>query len=543
MKIFPSILILFFLLFFIPLKSHSQTSRLDSYDVLGYEIELDLYNCFIKPYPFTFTASEVISVKAQSRISSIELDAVNTSLDIESVSMNGKYFNQNGNILTVELDKNYDKDEEFNVQIFYSHKNHYDSSFIVRGGIVYTDCEPIGARKWFPCNDRPDDKALLSLTAKVPDSVIFASNGMLADSSVSNDTLTYKWISTKPVTTYLAAFIGKANFNLDVISWKNPETFEDIPLRYYWQRGETVFNIRNIKNKTPEMLDFFSKLYCPYPYEKLGFATTNRDFQWGGMENQTIITLCPDCWTEDLACHEIVHHWFGNMISPETWSDIWLNEGFATYNEALWKEHKEGYSGYMKNVLYEASIYLSQNPGAPIYNKDWSAEVPADSYLFNQYLVYSKSGCVIHMLRYVLGDSVFFNSLKLYTNNPDFKYGNISTEKFVNFMNEVTNTDLTWFFDQWLKQPNHPVYQTNYSIDEVETGKWKLDYTINQIQTNSGFFKMPVELKVIFKNGTTIIEKVDNEHNVQKYTFEYTSEPVKVSFDPNKQIVLKEVKN
>lgn len=530
------------LVLIIPLQSKSQVSRLDYYDVLRYDIDINLYNCFIKPFPRSFTASEIISIKAQTQISSIDLDAVNTSLIIDSVSMNGNSFIQKGNVLTVDLDKNYDKDEEFNVQIFYRHKDYYDSSFIVRDGIVYTDCEPIGARKWFPCNDRPDDKALLSVTARVPDSVVFASNGIMTDSTVSNDTLTYKWISINPIATYLVAIIGKTNFNLDTDTWKSPVSFENIPLGYYWQRGETVFNIRNFKKNVPLMLDFFSKIYCDYPFERLAFATTNRDYRWGGMENQTIVTLCPDCWTENLACHEIAHMWFGDMITPETWSDIWLNEGFATYNEALWDEHLEGYSAYKKNVLYEAAVYLSRNPGSPIYNKEWSADVPEDTFLFNQYTIYSKSGCVIHMLRYVLGDSAFFNFLKLYTNNPDFKYGNISTEKFVSYINEVTNTDLTWFFDQWLKQPNHPVYQTNYSIDEAD-GKWKLDYTINQIQTNTGFFKMPVELKVVFKNGTTVIEKVDNEHNVQKFTFEYTSEPVRVSFDPNKQIVLKEVRN
>ncbi|HMS66388.1 MAG TPA: M1 family metallopeptidase [Ignavibacteria bacterium] len=534
---------LLFLVFSIPFHIQSQVSKNNLFNVLGYELDLNLYNCFIKPYPSSFSASEIVSIRAESQISRINLDAVNTSLIIDSVSVNGSSFSHYGNILTIELDRMYDSSEVFNIGIFYRHKDHYDSSFIVRDGIVYTDCEPIGARKWFPCNDRPDDKTLLSITAKVPVNVIFTANGIMTDSLVSNDTLTYKWISTKPIATYLVAIIGKTNFNLEIFNWKSSETNSEMQLRYYWQRGETLFNIRNIKTNVPYMLDYFSKIYCDYPFEKLAIATTNRDFRWGGMENQTLITLCPDCWTEDLVCHEIVHQWFGDMITPMAWADIWLNEGFATFNEAIWAENKVGYAEYKRVILNEASKYLSRNPGRAIYEKDWSVNIPPDSLLFNDILVYSKAGCMIHMLRYVIGDAGFFSLMKQYTNDPDFKYGNISTEGFIEYVNKVTGTDLTWFFDQWLMQPNHPVYQLNYSIVEIQNGKWKLDYTINQIQTKTGFFKMPVELKVIFKSGKEVMEKVENTYNVQKFSFEYSEEPLRVSFDPNKQIVLKEVKN
>ena len=259
------------------------------------------------------------------------------------------------------------------------------------------------------------------------------------------------------------------------------------------------------------------------------------------MENQTLITLCPDCWLEDLACHEIAHHWFGDLITPYSWSDIWLNEGFATYNEALWEEYNNGYSAYKKAVQKEVSRYMKFNPGREIYNPQWSSDVPVDSLLFNESLIYSKASCIIHQLRYILGDSVFFNSLNLYMNNPEFVYGNITTKSFVDFISSVSNQDLTWYFEEWLTHPNHPVYQNNYKTERSGNGKWKLTYTVNQIQQNTTFFRMPIELKIVFADGSNEIVKANNTYNLQMFTFEFDKEPVRVSFDPNDQIVLKEV--
>ena len=540
-KFSTGILASYLIVLLIPVLLFSQETKERTFNVLNYEINLDLYNCFIKPYPRSYSANELITFRAEKNIEEIRLNAENTSLIIDSVSRSGKSFTHSGNILTINLDRTYDSSEVSEVRIYFRHKDIIDSSFIVRDGIAYTDCEPIGARKWFPCNDVPSDKALTEINANVPAGVVFAATGYLADSAVSNDTLKYKWISTKPVATYLIAFAGKRNYNLDVTEWVRESDNEKIQLRYYWQRGETVYNLNNVKKKVPEMLDLFSKLYCEYPFEKLAFATTNRDFQWGGMENQTLITLCPDCWLEDLACHELAHQWFGDLITPYSWSDIWLNEGFATYNEALWEEYNNGYSAYKKAVQKEVSRYMKFNPGREIYNPQWSSDVPVDSLLFNESLIYSKASCIIHQLRYILGDSVFFNSLNLYMNNPEFVYGNITTKSFVDFISSVSNQDLTWYFEEWLTHPNHPVYQNNYKTERSGNGKWKLTYTVNQIQQNTTFFRMPIELKIVFADGSNEIVKANNTYNLQMFTFEFDKEPVRVSFDPNDQIVLKEV--
>ncbi|MDQ3194091.1 MAG: M1 family metallopeptidase [Bacteroidota bacterium] len=520
-------------------KVFSQSEN--TFNVLKYEIDIDLYNCFLNPFPHSFRGNVKITIVPVIQTGQINLNADNSSLRIDSVSSPGISFAHANDILSVNLDKLYEEGESFDISIYYNHNDVKDSAIYVRDGMMYTDCESAGARKWFPCKDIPGDKALLSLTAKVPLNVYLGSNGFLADSTVKGDTLSYQWISNYPIATYLITIAAKVKYNLDIITWRRANG-EDMEIRFYWQNGETNFNLTNIKNKVGKMLDLFSKLYGEYPFEKLAFATTNKDFPWGGMENQTLVTLCPDCWSEELICHEIIHQWFGDLITPMTWADIWLNEGFATFNEAIWIESQTGYPEYKNHIVKEAEKYLSRNPGWAIFEKSWDVSEPNDSILFNVDITYSKAGCLLHLLRYVLGDSVFFNSIDAYANSPDFKYGNISTSEFVNFISRVSGRNMEWFFDQWVYNPNHPVYQNNFIIDSEANGKWKINYTINQIQKNTGFFKMPVELKIYFINGTDTIVKVNNEHNFQFYTFEFDKEPRRVSFDPNNQIVLKEVK-
>lgn len=519
---------------------YSQEDR--SVNIIMYELNLDLFNCFTSPYLRTFDASEIISATAEKDVSQISLNAVNSSIQIDSIGGAGTSYVHNDNILTINLDRFYESGESFEIIIKYKHKNVKDSAFYVKEGMVFTDCEASGARKWFPCIDVPSDKAMFSLKAKVPAGVLLASNGLLTDSTITGDTALYKWVSDYPIATYLMVIAGKEKYNLDVINWKKPDG-KEIQIRFYWQKGETRFNLDNVKNKVTKMLDLFSKMYGDYPFEKLGFATLNREFIWGGMENQTMITLCPDCWTEDLICHELVHQWFGDLITPMTWADIWLNEGFATFNEAVWFGYQNGYKEYKKNILFNAEKYLRRNPGWAIYEKAWDVSSPNNEILFNEEISYSKAGCVLHLLRYVLGDSLFFSSINQYATFQNFMYGNISTKQFASFMSLATGINLDWFFDEWVYKPNHPVYQNNFHIDEASNGKWKVNYTINQIQKNAGFFKMPVEIKVTFANGKDTTIKVNNDYNLQMFTFEFKDEPKKVSFDPNNQIVLKEVIN
>jgi aminopeptidase N len=256
------------------------------------------------------------------------------------------------------------------------------------------------------------------------------------------------------------------------------------------------------------------------------------------MENQTLISLEPNSWNEDLVSHEFAHHWFGDMISPGTWADVWLNEGFATYCEALWDEYTGNYTAYKNTILLDASQYLYENPGWPIYDPHWAVTTPDVNTMFNVAITYDKGACVLHMLRYVLGDSLFFASIKGYaTDAINFRMKNAVTDDFVQKICDVSGQDLHWFFDEWVKGANHPVYQNTSSIDPAGH---KVDVTMNQTQTNAQFFTMPVELKFSFGSGQDTTVRVMNTANKQDFSFTFSKSITAVEFDPNNDIVLKE---
>lgn len=513
-----------------------------SFDVLNYTLDLNIYSCFLTPYPHSFSASEIITFRVDTALSSIRLNAVNSSLTIDSVRMAGSSFTHSANILTIQLDRAYAPGEIADVKVYYRHNNVADNVFYTGSGMVFTDCEPEGARKWYPCWDKPSDKATINLTAKVPGTVKLGSNGRLADTTRVADTLWYNWISRDPVATYLVVMSGKVGYNLDIVKWPSTENPGDtIPIFFYWNTGENQTSLNNIKTKIIPMTTRFSTLFGEHPFEKNGFATLNSQFPWGGMENQTLTSLCANCWSENLVSHEYGHQWFGDMITCGTWADIWLNEGFATYCEALWYEYTGGYNSYKSDINSDANSYISGNPGWPIYNPSWAVTTPDDNTLFNTAITYSKGACVLHMLRYTLGDSLFFATLKSYgTDTTNFRYKPAATVDFVDRVSLVAGQSMNWFFDQWVYQPNHPVYQNSYNITSLGAGSWMVGFKARQTQTNTVFFTMPIELKITFASRPDSTIRVMNTVNNQVFGFVFDAQPTSVTFDPGNNIVLKQ---
>lgn len=537
------ILYFLFILFYISSAYSIPTPR-HSYDVLNYKMNFDIYDCFKTPYPKTFKANNTITFRVDSTLNSIKLNAVNTSLTIDSVRLlSGTVLNftHTSNILTVPLDRTYNPNEIVNVKIYYRHNNVADNGFYVSNGMVFTDNPPEGARKWFPCWDKPSDKAIVDIMAKVPLSARLGSNGRLADSIVTGDTIYYHWLSRDPVATYLTALTGKVGYRQDIIYWhklSNPN--DSIPTLFYSNTGENFSAIKNIMNTA---LTFFSQKFGEYPFEKNGFATiqAGAGFMWGGMENQSLVSLAPNYWNEITVIHEFAHQWFGDLVTCGTWADVWLNEGFATFMEAIWKERSGGYSAYKNDILSKRNTYLNQNGGFPIYVPAWVNYTPSIDSLYHTGIIYDKGACVLHQLRYVLGDTVFFNMLYSYANDTvNFKYKNATTQEFNNKVNQVSGQNLDWFFTSWVYQPNHPVYSNNYSIGNIGNGNWKVDFQINQIQTNAGFFQIPIKLKFSFTSGADTTVKIMSSINNQLFTFNFTRQPTLVLFDPDNDVVLKE---
>lgn len=510
-------------------------NTIHSFDVLNYTLNIDLVNCFKSPFPNSFTADVKILFRIDSSLNQIVLDADNASLTIDSVRLNAISYLHSGNKLTIRLNRLYDPGELAEIQIFYKHADISDGAFYASGGFIFTDSEPEGARKWLPCYDKPSDKATTDITAKIPATGKLGSNGRLQDSIIIGSNIIYHWISRDPVATYLIVLTAKINYKLDIVNWTNPNTSEVIPIRFYYNSGEDPSYIKSIIGN---MTTFFSAKFGDHPFEKNGFATLNNEFAWGGMENQTLTSLCTNCWGESLIAHEYAHQWFGDMITCSTWADIFLNEGFATWAEAHWVENQHGYNAYKNEMSNNANTYFSGNPHWPISSPSWAVSTPDVNTLFNYAITYMKGSCVLHMLRYTLGDDVFFPALKVYATG--FKYKSATIEEFKNIMETESGQDLDWFFNEWIYKPDHPVYRNNYSINPEINGKWTVLFTAKQEEINFlPYFQMPVMLNISFKDGTDSIVKVFNSFNGQAFAFEFHKEPLLVTFDPNNDILLK----
>jgi aminopeptidase N len=509
-----------------------------SYNVLDYKIDFDIYSCFTNPYPDSFAAKEVITFRVDSALNRILLNAVNSSLIIDSVGLAGTGFIHANDTLAVQLNQVYVPGDTVAVKISYRHKNNFDHAFYSSGGYVFTDFPPEGARKVFPCWDRPSDKATTDLTVRVPLSARLGATGSLADSVISGDTLYYHWISQDSVATYLVTLTSKTAFNLQK-SWYRlySDPSDSIPVRFYYKTGE---NIGFISSLITPITDLFSQRFGDYPFEKIGFAALSSYFPWGGMENQTMVNLYPGGFgDEQLIAHEHSHQWFGDMITCGTWADIWLNEGFATFCQAHWIETADNYEIYKNLLASFAQSYINSNIPLPVYNADWAIHTPNINLLYSTPLEYHKPACVLHQLRYVLGDSVFFEVMHSYAADPAFRFGNAVTEDFIDKASEVSGQDLLWFFDEWIYRPYFPVYENTYEFIDLGGGLWKAKLVLNQIQTNTVFFTMPVEIKIGFIDSSDTLIRINNSSNNQLFEFSCSKEPVSLVFDPGNDILLK----
>lgn len=509
-----------------------------TFDVLKYTMNINLYNNFDAPYPHDFNSVVEVKFQVDSTLNSIVLDAVETSLQINSVGLAGTAFSHQNDLLEITLDKTYQAGDIVEVSIDYYHKNVNDGAFYAGGGFIFTDCEPEGARRWFPCWDKPSDKAALEVTAIVPSSVRLGSNGALIDSTFVGDSLYYNWKSDNPIATYIMVLTAKKNYNIDIYYWERPSDGAQIPFRFYYNNGE---NPTEMAEMSLEMSDWFSEAYGEYPFEKNGFATVSNEFTWGGMENQTLTSLCPNCWIEYLVAHEFAHQWFGDMISPGTWADLWLNEGFATWSEAYWYESYLGYNAYKNDIKGNANYYKNNNAGWPIYNPSWIEKTPAQDTLFAYSITYMKSSCILHQFRYIVGDSLFFEAINQYANDTtNFKYKSAVTEDFIDKMSEAVGEDMGWYFYPWLEQPNHPVYQNEYYFEEITPNKWDVYFQANQIQTNAPFFPMELSIFITFSDLTDTIVRFRNFENNEEFMFSFEKQPVYLAFDLSNDIVLKQ---
>ena len=387
---------------------------------------------------------------------------------------------------------------------------------------VWTLSEPYGSRDWWPCKDDPSDKAdSADIIIIVPNDQIAVSNGVLVDEEDMGDgRKKYHWSERYPICTYLVS-IASYPYTVwyDEYIGLNGDT---LPLEYYVYPDHYDLVYDNYL-LTKNMMEVFADKFGEYPFmgEKYGHAEFGRG---GGMEHQTITSL--GGYSQWLIAHELGHQWWGDLITCASFHHIWLNEGFARFSEALWEEAYNGEEAY-KNYWLSHSYY---GPGTVFVEEPNTA-----SQIFNGNLTYNKAGWVVHMLRGVMGDSLFFETLKSYGSNDSLAYSAATTEDFQLVCEDISGLDLEDFFQQWIYNDYYPRYALYWEMQD--TGE--LIVKIEQTQ-NWQYFHMPIDLQVILPNDTLLF-RVDNDGESQEYNLGVIAgEPYAIWLDPENWI-LKEV--
>jgi hypothetical protein len=287
----------------------------------------------------------------------------------------------------------------------------------------------------------------------------------------------------------------------------------------------------------PEMLEVYSDMFGMYPFveEKYGHAV----FPWGGaMEHQTCTSIgnVSTGW-ETIYAHELAHQWYGDLVTCHDWHHIWLNEGFATYSEALWMEafySKTAFHNYVNSTL--TSYNFNGIFVAPVYRYDIS-----DPWSIFSGTVYDKGMWVLHMLRHVIGDSLFFQMMHDYPNDPAFAFKDATTEQLRDFCEQMSGMELDWFFQQWIYEPYYPVYEWGFSHHQQGNQDY-LHVAVQQKQSTSGYghlYKMPIDLVIVYSDNTRDTLVVWDSLAVQYFDFPIAGTPHTVTFDPDNWILKK----
>ncbi len=500
------------------------TANQGFFDVKYYGLDLD----FDPVSQLVSGTVETRAVVTGDSISQVELN-FKDNMTVSAVTSGGaaSTFTHTSNLLTIDLDRTYYKYEAVAVTVTYSGDPSGDSfAFDSHNSkpMIWSLSEPFGARAWWPCKDIPSDKAdSTDMRFTVPEGMIAASNGLLVSETTDGGKTTFWWHESYPITTYLISIAAYEYTTYSDYYVYSPADSMEIQFYVF---PDHYGDVQTTYAKTKDMIAAFASMYGEYPFieEKYGHA----EFKWGGgMEHQTITSL--GSWGESLIAHELAHMWWGDMITCRNFSHIWLNEGFATYSEALWNEYEYGEAAYRQDMEY-AKYYGPGTIYVPETTDFWR--------IFHSGLSYNKGSWVLHMLRHVVGDSTFFDILQTYYADPSFKFGVADTEDFQAICESVSGMDLSDFFHQWIYEEYYPIYLYDWSYSE-SAGFYNIELTIEQLQSNT-VFKMPIDVTVTMSGGSDTTMVVVNTSASQSFMLTVENEPVSLELDRDDWI-LKEV--
>ncbi len=518
---------------------HRQTLEAQSaqdgrpYDALYYKLELT-----IQYDPNLLNGNVTARFESQQdSLTSVKLD-LDDALTVTDVGGQAQSFKHIEQELLLNLGRPLNEGERFEVTIAYNGKpqpsnaSYFSFDWMPDGSPhVWTLSEPYGAKYWWPCKDMPKDKAdSMDIIITVPDGQWAGSNGTLISDEMNMDgTRTFHWREQYPIATYLVSLaIGNYAHFQDYYKF----SASDSMLLDYYVYPQNEATAKEIFQEMHDYMDALQHYFGPYPFreEKYGHA----QFNWGGaMEHQTLSSIggVSSYWRY-VYVHELAHQWYGDAVTCGSWKDIWLNEGFASYSEALYAEWagfdghppgEEAYHAYMETQFYGSGGTIIIEDTTDIGN------------IFSR-IVYDKGSWVLHMLRGILGDDVFFEILKDYVSDERWSYGAVRTNDFKTICEEKSGRQLDYFFDQWLNFPYYPRYEYEWEVSNRTATEYQIEATIRQVQTYT-VYEMPIDLSFEFKERSDTTVSVWNNNRNQQFHISLPEEPVAMHFDPNDWIL------
>lgn len=554
-RIFPAA---FVAALFLTGTSAGQTVRPDfnrkqTYDVQHYRIKTSFDRA-----AKTVNGETTVAFKPMSaNFSTVEFDAVGLNLKTVVLDSTGAplKFRTVADKLVVTLDRPYGPNDTVAVRMVHTavrpKKGVYFVDPLVEGGTerrswqIWTQGEADEHRHWFPSFDFPSDKATSEQIITTEKGFTVIANGELVEKKENTDgTATWHYKMPVPHSSYLISFvIGKYS--------KVEEKYKDITLGYYVYPGTEAI-VPKAYGNTKEMMRIFEEITgVPYPYNKYD-QTIVGAFNFGGMENITATTMADTEIMaanvdflrgniEDLVSHELAHSWFGNLVTCRNWAELWLNESFATFMEAAYREKMYGRKDYLRMVAQDAEEFQAENATLLKNHGLFNLEANNVAALFDHAgVTYSKGGAVIHTLREQVGDANFWKAINTYLNRH--KFGSVETGDLKKVMEETSGQNLGWFFDQWVYGLGSPKLRV---VPVWNARTRTLTLTVTQTQPVarlvSPAFRMPMEVEFTIA-GESVIEPLEVTKRTQVYTYKLASRPTAIALDPNLKVPVKNVK-
>lgn len=504
-----------------------------NYDVTYHKLEFT-----VNPAVYNIAGKITTTYTALSNMATLTFDLSNT-LIVSSVKINNVSlaFTQNTNELIITLPATQLAGVQATVEVNYAGAPPQNGFFAFTSTthgqsipVIYTLSEPFGARDWWPCKQDLNDKInSIDVYITAPSQYISVSNGVEPEAPVTIGTQkTTHFHHSYPIPAYLICMAVTNYTVINQTAGVAPNTYPIV--NYIYPESDTPI-LRSQLEQTPLLLNLFGSLFEIYPFhnEKYGHA----QFGWGGGMEHTTVSFMVN-FGRQLIAHEMAHQWFGDKITCGSWKDIWLNEGFATYVASLAIENFDGQAAFITektNMIND----ITSLPNGAVYLTD--TEALNVNRIFDYRLTYDKGAMVLNMLRFKLGDTLFFQGIKNYLADANLAYKYALTPNLQTHLEAVYGSSLTEFFNDWVYNQGYPRYAI--TAENVSPGQAKI--TVNQTTSDASvsFFEMPVPIRLTGAGGVFQDVTVNNIANGQQFTVAVPFVVTGVQFDPKKDIISK----